>query len=125
MVPRRLDANAIRPRSTSTRARCRSSTASDSAVASNALAASGAPACSLAFAAASARDPRRTGSGVSSVARSRYAAAAATPPRSCTRSAEHSSSAATASSGPAAAWARCQARRSGSESGAVTSARAW
>ena len=46
----------------------------------------------------------------------RNAAAAARPPRACARPAERSSSAATSSSGPAAAWARCQARRSGSSS---------
>ena len=38
--------------------------------------------------------------------------------------AERSSSSATSSSGPAAAWARCQAWRSGSISGSVTAARA-
>ena len=54
--------------------------------------------------------------GVSSTARSRNAAAAATPPRACARLAERSSSAATSSSGAGVARARCQARRSGSVS---------
>ena len=54
------------------------------------------------------------GSGVSSAARCRNAAAAASPPRPCARSAERAISAATASSGIAVACARCQARRSGS-----------
>ena len=40
-------------------------------------------------------------------------AAAASPPRACARPAEFSRSAATSSSGPGAACARCQARRSG------------
>ena len=59
------------------------------------------------------------GSGVSSAARSRNAAAAARPPRRCARSAECAISAATASSGVAVACARCQARRSGSRTGSV------
>ena len=67
---------------------------------------------------------RRVGSIVSSAARRRNAAAAATPPRACARPAERSSSAAISSSGPADAWARCQARRSGPASPSVTSARA-
>ena len=54
------------------------------------------------------------GSGVNSAARSRKAAPAARPPRACARSAERSSSAATSSSSPAVACARCHARRSGS-----------
>ena len=54
------------------------------------------------------------GSGVSSAARCRNAAAAASPPRPCARSAERAISAATASSGVAVACARCHARRSGS-----------
>ena len=49
----------------------------------------------------------------------RNAAAAATPPRACARPAERSSSAATSSSGPGVARARCQARRSGSVSATV------
>ena len=57
-------------------------------------------------------------------ARSRNAAAAARPPRACARPAEASSSAATASSGPAAAWARCHARRSSSSPGEMDSASA-
>ena len=68
--------------------------------------------------------PAGRGSAVSSVARSRNAAAAATPPRACARAAERSSSTATSSSGPIAAWARCQARRSGSAAGSVASASA-
>ena len=54
----------------------------------------------MACAAASARPTLRTGSGVSSVARSRNAAAAARPPRAWARPAELSRSAATPSSGP-------------------------
>ena len=53
-------------------------------------------------------------------ARCRNAAAAASPPRACARPADRSSSEATASSGPAAADDRCQARRSGSTCGSVT-----
>ena len=49
---------------------------------------------------------------------------AAAPPRACARPAERSSSAATASSGPLAACARCHARRSGSSCGSVASASA-
>ena len=51
--------------------------------------------------------------------RCRNAAAAATPPRVCARPAERSSCEATFSSGPAAAAARCHARRSGSASASV------
>ena len=77
----------------------------------------------LACAAASARCARRAGSSVSPADRSRNAAAAAAaaalrPARAS------SSSAATPSSGPGAAWARCQARRSGSAAGSVASASA-
>ena len=46
------------------------------------------------------------------------------PPRACARPAERSSSSATSSLGPGVARARCQARRSGSVSGSVASARA-
>ena len=63
----RLEANAIRARNTSTRARWTSSSAPASAVPSRASAAPGAPASCLACAAASARCARRAGSGVSSV----------------------------------------------------------
>ena len=87
-------------------------------------AASNAPAWKLACAAASARSARRAGSTVSATARCRNAAAAATPPRACARPAERSSSAATSSSGPGVAGRRCQARRSGSVSASVASARA-
>ena len=65
-------------------------------------------------AAASARWARCAGSKVSAAARSRNAAAAASPPRAWARPAERSSSSATSSSGPGAACARCQLRRSGS-----------
>jgi hypothetical protein len=58
-------------------------------------------------------------------ARSRNAAAAAEPPRACGRPAERSSFSATASSGPGEACALCQARRSGSTPGSVTSTSAW
>ena len=83
-----------------------------------------APAFRLASAAASARSVRRAGSAESATERSRNAAVAASPPRDCARPADRSSSTATASSGPAAASARCQARRSGSACGSVTSAKA-
>ena len=69
-----------------------------------------APACMLAFAAASARSACRAGSAVSNTARSRNAAAAAIPPRACAWPAQCSNSVATSSSGSAAAWAPCQAR---------------
>ena len=82
---------------------------------------SNAPAPRLAWAAASARSARRAGSPVSATARCRNAAAAARPPRACARPAERSSSRATSSSGPAAAAARCHARRSGSTSRSVAS----
>ena len=59
------------------------------------------------------------GSGVSSAARSRNAAAGAAPSRVRARSAGRSISSATVSSGHGAAWARCHARRSGSASGSV------
>ena len=90
----------------------------------SASAGSNAPARRLASAAASRRSARRAGSGVSSAAWARKAASAATPPRACARLAERSSSSATSSSGPAAARARCQARRSGSSARSVTSASA-
>ena len=118
------EANATCPRSRSARARCSSSTGPASAMASRSRAWSNAPACRLACAAASVRSARRAGSAVSAAARSRNAAAAASPPRACARPADRSSSAATSSSGPAAAWARCQARRSGSAAGSVASASA-
>ena len=71
------------------------------------------------------RDPHAArGPRVSATARCRNAAAAARPPRACARPAERSSSKATCSSGPAAAAARCHARRSGSVSRSVASASA-
>ena len=57
-----------------------------------------------------------SGSWVSATERCRKAAAAASPPRDWARPADRSSSDATSSSGPAAAKARCQARRSGWDS---------
>jgi len=63
------------------------------------------------------------GSGISSAARSRNATAAAAPPRIRVRSAQRSISSATPSSGHGAAWARGHARRSGSASGSVASAK--
>ena len=87
-------------------------------------AASSAPASRLARAAASRRRTRSAGSGVSVAALSRKAADAAMPPRASARAAERSSSSATCSSGPGAAWARCHARRSGSVSASVASASA-
>ena len=113
-----------RPRSKPALACSSSLRTPDSAVATKRRASSSAPACSFAWAAARARPDLRDSSGVSSVARSRNAAAAAKPPRACARAADSSSSAATSSSGVEAACARCQARRSGSSSGSVASARA-
>jgi len=69
-------------------------------VESKSRAAPNAPDSILADAAASARSARRVGSTVNIAARSRNAAAAATPPRARARPADRSSSAATASSGP-------------------------
>ena len=68
--------------------------------------------------------PAGPGRASASLACSRNAAAAVSPPRACARLAERSSSAATSSSGPGAACARCHARRSGSSCGSVASARA-
>ena len=82
------------------------------------------PACKLAWAAASARRTRCLGSPDRTTERCRNAAAAASPPRACARLADRSSSAATGSLGPAAAVARCHARRSGSTLRSVASARA-
>ena len=70
------------------------------AIASRLRVASNAPAWNLVPAAASARTARRVGSGVSTVARSRNAAAAASPPRSRARPAERSSSSSTFALGP-------------------------
>jgi hypothetical protein len=120
----RFWAYAICARSTSSRARSRSSSGPAWAAANSPSAVSGAPARCLAWAAASARCARRAGSSVNPTARSKNAAAAARPPRRCARPADRSSSAATSSSGPEVACARCQARRSGSTSGSVTSASA-
>ena len=92
--------------------------------ASRSTAASGAPACCLASAATRERCARLLRSGVRFAASSRKAAVAARPPRACARSAERSSSTAIASLGSDAPCARCHARRSGSSSGSVTSARA-
>ena len=74
-------ANAICPRSRSTRARWRASSGAPSTIASISRAASNAPACKLACAAASARSTRRPRSGVNATERRRNAAAAASPPR--------------------------------------------
>ena len=71
------------------------------------------------------RTPHRcSGSPDRTTERCRNAAAAARPPRACARPADCSSSAATGSLGPAAAVARCHARRSGSTLRSVASARA-
>ena len=105
-------------------AACKAGIGPASAAVSNCRAASSAPASRLARAAASRRRRRWAGSGVSVAALSRKAAAAAMPPRASARAAERASSPATSSSGPAAAWARCHARRSGSICGSVASARA-
>ena len=110
----RLVTNAIWARTRSAWACCASLSGPASAMASSSPAASKAPAWTLACAAASARPARRAGSRVSVAACFRNAAAAARPPRAWARPAERSSSAATSSSGPGAACARCQARRSGS-----------
>ena len=101
-----------------------SSSGPAAAMLSRSSAASNAPARRLAWAAARARPARGPGSPVSSTARCKNAAAAAIPPRACARPADRSSSAATPSSGPGAAVARCHARRSGSRSRSVTSANA-
>ena len=120
----RLVTNASWARTRSTRACWKSLCGPVSATVSRSCAASNAPVWTLACAAASAREARCAGSSVSIVARSRNAAAAASPPRARARPAERSSSAATSSSGPGEACARCQARRSGSSCGSVTSAKA-
>ena len=120
----RLVTNASWARARSAWACWRSLSGPASAMSSRSAATSKAPAWILAWAAASARPARRAGSSVSVAACFRKAAAAARPPRACARPAERSSSAATSSSGPGAAWARCQARRSGSSRGSVASARA-
>jgi hypothetical protein len=117
------EAHATWPRMRSRRARWNSLSAPVSAVAKSPSAASNS-AWRLASAAASARSARLAGSAVSATARCRNAAAAATPPRACALPAESSSSAAISSPGPGIARARCHARRSGSISGSVASARA-
>ena len=123
-LPRR-DANAISARRRCTWARTGSSSAVlDSAVSERLRASSRAPAWNFARAAARARPARREGSGVRATARSRKAAAAPKPPRACARAADCSSSSATSSSGTDVACARCHARRSGSLSRSVASARA-
>ena len=73
----RLRAKVIWACNRSRRARCSSSSGPMAAVERSSSALSGAAASNLACAAASARAPRRTGSGVNSVARVRNAAAAA------------------------------------------------
>ena len=108
----------------SMRARPSSSSGPASAAASSPSAGSNAPACTFTCAASSVRSARRAGSAVSSAACPKKAAAAARPPRACARPADCSSSTATSSSGPRVAWARCQARRSGSRVASVTSANA-
>jgi hypothetical protein len=100
-------ARLISPRSCSTRARWRSSTAS---------------ACRWACTAARARSARSLGSAVSDADRCKNAAAVASPARAWARCADRSSSAATSSSGPEAAAARCHTRRSGSLRASVESA---
>ena len=114
--PPRVRPNAIRACSRSACARPSASSGNIAATASSASAASGAPASNLASAAASARLPRRVGSGVSSAARSRNAAAAANPPRAWARDADCSRLTATLSSAAEDACARCHASRSGSRS---------
>ena len=120
----RVDANAIWPRSRSTWACWSSVSGPASAMARSRSAASTAPAWRL----ASCRGERAPRRGA-------WARASAPPrvrgrprPRPSRRgpapAAERSSSAATSSSDPGVAWARCQARRSGSTSGSVASASA-
>ena len=82
------DANATWARTRSTRARWCPSIGAASAVASTASAAANAPACTLAWAARSARSLRRDGSSVNSTERCRKAADAAMPPRAWARAAE-------------------------------------
>ena len=124
--PPRLGANAIWARSMVTWARCELVERPGLALRpSRPSAASKAPACVLSRAPPRARGaPARAGSGVRAVARSRKAAAAASPPRACARSAERSSSRRPSSSSAGAACARCHARRSGSVPGSVASASA-
>ena len=118
----RLRANAISAFSRSIRARLSSSSGSGCAEARSSAACSNAPAWSFSWAAETVRCARSVGSLVSATARPRKAAAAATPPRARALSADRSSSAATPSSGPDAALARCHTRRSGSFSASVASA---
>ena len=77
----RFVVNAISARSTSALARCSGASGPACALASKASAASGAPASCWAWAAASARLARWAGSAVKPAARSRKAAADASPPR--------------------------------------------
>ncbi len=121
-LPSLCRTKAIRPRSTSTAACWSSSSTAFSTVVSRAAAVSVAPASRCARTAASVRSTRSVVSSDNAAARSMNAAAAVTPPRDRAREAERSSSAATSSSGPVPACARCQARRSGSTTGSVTSA---
>ena len=111
-VGARWPANTISARDRSSRARWSSSTGPSSATASSSDADTASATSSFACAASSERSTRPAGSGVSSAARCRNAAAAASPPRACARPAERASSAAMASSGDEVACARCQARRS-------------
>jgi hypothetical protein len=113
-VAARLDENAIWARRRSTLARWRLLFAPAAAMPRSARASSRAPASYCVRTAASERCARRDGSDVSPTARSWNAAAAVSPPHAWARPAARSSSAATSSSGPATASARCQARRSGS-----------
>jgi hypothetical protein len=100
-----FDPNANCARSRSTRARCSSSSGPSLARLTSAPAGSNAPASIWANAASIARPPRTAGEGVSSVARVRKAAAAATPPGARARPAQRSSSAAMSSSANAVARA--------------------
>jgi hypothetical protein len=120
----RLETNASCARTRSSRPLCRSSRGPIAPIPTSCSAASNAPAWRLVRAAPRARCARRAGSCVSATARCRNAAAAARPPRAWARPAARSSSAATFSSGPSAASARCHARRSGSTCASVDSAKA-
>ena len=82
------------------------------------------PLASASSAAAMRRAAARSGSGLSSADRLRRAAAALWPPRSRARPAPRSRMAATSSSGPTDAAARCHARRSLSSSESVAAASA-
>jgi hypothetical protein len=113
-----------RPCTRRARASATGSVRCEQACTASAAALAKSPATTPASAATSRRSAARSGSAVSSAAHRRNDCSLSHPPRWRARSADASSSAATASSGPSAASARCHARRSGSVSGSVTFAKA-